>query len=172
MALTQTTSLYSQRVYTEALCYNAAVGWRPKLVSPQFWGFSCFSYQLKDNMLLFRLENILFPLILCEDALPSGLTQGSSWKVGDVIWKLQMRKKEKENSAKKVVDVEEAYVSILWYNIWVVLRLYFLCRICIFHTKSAVRNVCLTTVVLRSIGTVSQVLSSPWSEWFECCNWR
>lgn len=66
----------------------------------QFWGFSFLSYQLRDNMLLYRLENILFPLILCEDALPPGLTgniqrAGSSWKAGDVIRKLQMSEKKK-----------------------------------------------------------------------------
>ena len=47
-------------------------------------------------MLLYRLENILFPLILCEDALPPGLTQGSSWKAGDVIRKLQMSEKKRK----------------------------------------------------------------------------
>lgn len=138
----------------------------------RFWGFSCLSYQLKDNMLLFRLENIPFPLILLWRCVAVRFNTRQLLKGWRCYLKIANEQKKEENSAKKVVEVDETYVSMLWYNTWVVTLHYFLCRICIFHTKSAVRNVCLTSVVLCSIGTVSQVLSSPWSEWFECCNWR
>lgn len=70
------------------------------------WRITCSSSGWKTSPSL---------LSFCEDVSPSGLTQGSSWKVGDVIWKLQMSKKKKkkeENSAKKVVEVDETYVSM------------------------------------------------------------